>query len=249
MKGNGKPLSRVAIIIPCYNEEYRLDKEAFISFSVKDASQNFDLFFVNDGSTDNTMDILNELSASNSNIHAIDLPKNSGKAEAIRVGINSIIMQNDYDFVGFFDADLATPIEELYKFQAYLKFNPIMIIGTRISILGQTVIKRKAARHYVGRIFATIVSNMLKLSIYDTQCGAKIIRADIAKYIFKQPFTSKWLFDVELFFRVKPLLRYEKKELLEHPVSSWEDKAGSKIKPSYFLIAPFDLLRIYLKYK
>jgi len=245
---NGDSL-RIAFIIPCFNEAERLDIKAFESFKSRDQNSNIDLYFVNDGSTDNTQNIIEKLASNQNGIHAIGIEKNVGKGEAIRKAMNKIIEEERYDYLGYLDADLATPIEETSTFQKYLMHMPKMIIGTRVSILGQTKIKRRAMRHYVGRIFATVVSNMLKLSIYDTQCGAKLIRQDIAKELFKEPFLSKWLFDVELFFRLKPFLNSESSELLEHPVSKWEDIAGSKIKASYFLIAPLDLLKIYFKYK
>ncbi len=239
----------IATIFPCYNEEKRLDIKAFEQFASDPDNQTIDIILVNDGSNDGTLEVIKQLSESYSTIDYINLDKNMGKAEAIRKGVLKTIEKKNYDYIGYFDADLATPIEEINAFGKYLKFNPKIVLGSRISILGQNEIRRKISRHYIGRVFATIVSNMLHLSIYDTQCGAKLIRTDIAKVIFQNKFSSRWLFDIELLFRAKRLLKKEKHELIEHPVSSWEDKDGSKIKMSYYLKAPLDLIRIYLKYK
>lgn len=90
---------------------------------------------------------------------------------------------------------------------------------------------------------------MLQLPIYDTQCGAKLIHADVVSTLFKDSFLSKWLFDVELLFRLKKNYKDFEKRIIEVPLNKWEDVAGSKIKFSYFLKAPLDLLRIYLKYR
>ena len=90
---------------------------------------------------------------------------------------------------------------------------------------------------------------MLQLAIYDTQCGAKLIKSQLALDLFKEPFLSKWLFDVELLFRFKSKVPNYEACIIEVPLNNWEDIAGSKIKFTYFLKAPLDLIRIYFKYR
>ena len=240
--------SKSLIIIPCFNEAKRLPIEEFTSFFEDNSSISF--LFIDDGSSDNTLEILHTFKHSNSTVEVLSLNKNQGKAEAIRNGILQV-NEVDFDYVGYFDADLATPLNEIYRLleQAKNESKPYLIIGSRVKLIGSTDIQRKLSRHYIGRIFATIVSNMLKLPIYDTQCGAKLIRSDIAKVIFKDPFVSKWLFDVELIFRTKQLFTISKNSICEVPLKKWIHKSGSKISLFYYFIAPIDLLKIYFKYR
>jgi glycosyltransferase involved in cell wall biosynthesis len=236
------------VIIPCYNEAKRIELDAFKE-GLKSIN-GLNLLFVNDGSSDDTAKILADFCGKQERAHFIDKKINQGKAEAIRTAVNSAALDN-YDYVGYFDADLATPLNELPRMFKLIqeKNQPYMLVGSRVKLLGLTQIKRKLSRHYIGRVFATIVSNMLKLSIYDTQCGAKLIRKDICGGLFEKPFASKWLFDVELFFRLKKIREDYNLRIIEMPLMKWEDKAGSKIGFTYYLQAPFDLLRIYLKYR
>lgn len=240
---------RVLIIIPCYNEEKRLQQERFKLFFEKNALLHF--LFVNDGSSDNTLDVLHKMhQAFPQQVTVLDVKKNGGKAEAIRQGMLASVDFN-YDYFAYFDADLATPLEELPRLLSYAQKEPqpYLIMGSRIKLLGSTYINRKLSRHYIGRIFATIVSNMLSLPIYDTQCGAKLLRKEVVPVLFDQPFLSKWLFDVELLFRLKKHFNDSASRIIEVPLKKWEDVAGSKISFTYFLKAPLDLLRIYMRYK
>ena len=187
-------------IIPCFNEEKRLKKERFKEFI--GGSEGIDFLFVNDGSLDNTLDGLLEIKKEHPNrVEVLDLKKNGGKGEAIRQGmLNSVDL--GYDYIGYFDADLATPLDEIPRLLGYTErtLPPFIVMGSRIKLLGSTNIQRKLRRHYIGRVFATIVSNMLQLPIYDTQCGAKLIHNEIISTVFKEPFSSKWLFDVCLLY-------------------------------------------------
>ena len=187
-------MKKLCLIIPCFNEFDRLDQKAFSDYL--NHNQSVDLYFVNDGSTDDTSSLLKEFEKSFSNAFFLNYPVNSGKAEVIRRAIQEI-ETNNYEFVGYWDADLATPFMEVDRFIEKFESNKnfVCVMGTRVLRMG-TIIKRKSYRHYLGRVFATIVSMMLKLPVYDTQCGAKIFKASITKEIFIKPFVSRWFFDV-----------------------------------------------------
>ena len=105
-------LARVALVIPCYNEANRLDTAAFKNFRLP--SDQIEFVFVNDGSTDGTLQLLQTLPGS-----VVNLERNSGKAEAVRRGILAALDRKP-DIVGFWDADLATPFSELPGFLAIL---------------------------------------------------------------------------------------------------------------------------------
>ena len=232
---------KVTIIIPFYNEVKRLNYEGFIEIFNSFSQYNF--LLVDDGSTDKTIAVLEEFQSKFSSIKVLKLDKNVGKAEAIRSAVLSL---SDTDFISYYDADLATPFSELDMLIQFSIQNPNykMVMGARIKLIGNGV-KRSLKRHYFGRIFATIVSQfVLKVPVYDTQCGAKVIDYEIAKQIFEQPFVSKWLFDVELLKRLQKT--HDLSEVVkEIPLEKWEEIGNSKIKFSDFLILPFQLLQIY----
>lgn len=243
-------MQKICIIIPCFNEEKRLPIEEFVRFFK--AEKIFDVCFVNDGSTDKTINVLTNLkNRLGDKCMVIDNKKNLGKAETVRTGILENINKG-YDYIGYFDADLATPLDELNYFLHFCdgSFKYDMIFGSRWRRIGASI-TRIPSRHYVGRIFSTVVSIMLKLHIYDTQCGAKLISKKYYSIIFEKPFVSKWLFDVELICRAIAGFGYDnvKNSILEIPLNTWIEKGNSRIKPLYYFKAPFDLLKINWKYR
>jgi glycosyltransferase involved in cell wall biosynthesis len=232
---------KVTIIIPFYNEEKRIVLESF--HQIFNNTSQYDFILVDDGSTDNTFAVLNQFKSEFSTIEVLKLYKNVGKAEAIRTAVLSI---SNTDFIAYYDADLATPFSELDKLIQFSIQNPNykMIMGARIKLIGNGV-KRSLTRHYFGRIFATIVSQfVLKVAVYDTQCGAKVVDYQTANQIFAKPFISKWLFDVELLKRLQK--NHNLKEVVkEIPLEKWEEIGSSKIKRTDFFKIPFELFQIY----
>lgn len=241
----------VDIVVPCYNEGARLDPSPFLGFLTENPGCR--LCFVNDGSTDDTSERIAEIAGqAPDRVTALDLPANGGKAEAVRAGINAILTKGGADYVGYWDADLATPLAELPAFLAAALEAPcrLFICGSRVCRMGADV-RRHWYRHYFGRVFATAASIVLHLPIYDTQCGAKLIHADIAEPLFREPFMSRWLFDVELIARLIAELGYAQtaEALYELPLSRWEDKGNSKVKLSYLPRVPWELWRIARRYR
>lgn len=237
-----------AIIVPCFNEANRIDSEKFKVFEKQNKTITF--YFINDGSTDITESILNELCEFSNRFNVLHLKKNAGKAEAIRQGI--ITLKTDYDYIGYLDADLSTPLEEIDRLLKFAQNNQKpFVMGSRIKRIGSDI-DRRLKRHVSGRIVATIIDSLiLKLGIYDTQCGAKIIEYQLAKVLFKEPFKTKWLFDVELILRIK--LKYGKlfclKNISEVPLLQWKDIGQSKISYLDILKLPSDFIKINNHYK
>ena len=171
--------SPAIVVIPCYNEATRLQGSKFKAFACAKPAIRF--LFVNDGSTDRTGWVLEGLHQDAPQHFAIcHLAQNRGKAEAVRQGILRAFEASPA-YVGYWDADLATPLDTLVDFCELLNVRPDleMVFGARVQLLGR-VIERRAVRHYLGRVFATAASLMLGLRIYDTQCGAKLFRASPA---------------------------------------------------------------------
>ena len=240
--------SHTVICVPCYNESKRLNKDAFVSFV-----QNYPevwFLFVNDGSKDSTLEVLNELAAKHENLRVLNLEKNGGKADAVRQGMMYAFRNFQPQYVGFWDADLATPLNELPNFMTTIqRQNFDVVTGLRLTRLGAKV-RRKTARHFLGRIFATVASLVLRLSVYDTQCGAKLYEAELTPLLFGEKFTTRWLFDVEILARY--LQRYgvdrAEKYIYEYPLFAWEDKSGSQVKAKDFVKAPIELWKIRKRY-
>ena len=241
------------IIVPCYNEGARLETGRFLDFANRQPNIHF--LFVNDGSSDNTLTVLNELrTACPDRIHVLDKQPNGGKAEAVRVGMLTAMRDSTSEYVGFWDADLATPLAAIPDFMALLDGNDRlqMVFGARIRLLGRHV-HRRAIRHYLGRVFASTVSVALRLPIYDSQCGAKLFRATPElEQVLHDPFLSRWVFDVEILARYLTLHQgdtsYLYNSIYELPLTQWEDVAGSKVRSGDFLKAFFDILLIYRRY-
>lgn len=238
---------RLRLVVPCYNEAKRLPRDAFLDF-VR-ATPAAALLFVNDGSTDQTASVLAALSArSEGRIEVLELPHNSGKAEAVRRGVLAAVAGGT-EYVGYWDADLSTPLDAVPLFTAILddRLAVDIVMGARVKLLGRHV-HRKMFRHYTGRLFATAASVTLGLAVYDTQCGAKVFRSTGAiADAFAEPFRSSWAFDVEVLARYLAAVGRQRGEvsIYELPLATWTDVPGSKVKPWHALRVAWDLARIW----
>lgn len=218
-------MHKVAVIIPCYNEELRLrtsDLEALLQ--VTDA----DLYLANDGSRDNTLVVLNAFAQQHpGRCTVLDFQPNSGKANTIFLAVNRLLDKGDYDWIGYFDADFSTPVNQIeVLLQEVQSADTTFVIGSRVQLLNSGI-RRKTHRHIIGRIIITLINLKFKLGIYDTQCGAKIFSTPLLRQAFDRPFITSWLFDVEIFVRL------QKQGLLtngrEIPIRNWVDVEGSKL--------------------
>ncbi len=246
-------MNEATIVIPCYNEARRLDAPAFERFA--SSQSGFRFILVDDGSTDETRTVLEGLrDLLPERFEVLRLERNRGKAEAVRQGLLSVF-ETRAPYAGYWDSDLAAPLDTLPRFVRLLDQNPAveLVFGARVKLLGRTI-ERRATRHYPGRVFATVVSEMLDLPIYDTQCGAKLFRTTPAiQALFRAPFVSSWIFDVEIIARLIAARRGTslpdaESVIYEYPLEQWCDVRGSKLRVVDYLITARDLLRIYRAY-
>lgn len=218
-------MQKVAIIIPCYNEAKRLD---FLNIEQLLLYSDIDIYFANDGSRDNTVEVINIIVSKHSErCFLIDFKENSGKANTIYKAITKINQKDKYDFIGYFDADFSTPATEIIRLVEEInKQKCEFLLGSRILLLNSGI-KRKYHRHIIGRVIITLINLKFKLGIYDTQCGSKLFSKTIIPKAFNKPFYTSWLFDVEIFIRLKKqdLLKYGS----EIPIYNWKDVDGSKL--------------------
>jgi dolichyl-phosphate beta-glucosyltransferase len=236
-------MAKPILIIPCYNEQDRLDCPAFETLV-----DTWDLLFVNDGSTDATGDVIDAFASTSTAITTLHLSANCGKAEAVRAGLLAALARGT-DVVGYGDADLATPPEEFHRLLARLDDDTIAcVLGSRVQLLGRNV-ERSRPRHWMGRLFATAASVLLDLPVYDTQCGAKVFRASpVLSCALSEPFGARWAFDVELLGRLLVPLDgspgLPQRAIVEVPLDSWRDVGGSKLSRRAMFQALRDLRNI-----
>ncbi len=244
-------MSTVCIIIPCYNEANRLPVETFLHYQHQHPEVTF--CFVNDGSTDATAEVLQRLSRQNPRQNeSLLLPQNLGKAGAVRAGMLKMSAR-PVDYLGYFDADLATPLPAINDLQRQLDEYPDreMVMGSRIKYLS-TDIQRSTFRHYVGRVIATFISTILNLPVYDSQCGAKLFRRPAVTTLFAEAFISPWLFDVEILARL--IRQHGRANLMtgrvaEVPLKQWTEQSDSRISSTYFFKLWWELYRIHRTYR
>ena len=261
---------RVAVVVPCFNEAGRLDASVWLHFLEPRPWLRF--AFVDDGSRDGTAALLASLeSARPDQVQVLSLAENRGKGEAVRRGLLALLdappappaaeknvaggAADPPELVGFWDADLATSLSELDRFvDAFAADARLeMLLGSRVQLLGHHI-ERNPLRHYMGRVVATLVTHILGVAVYDTQCGAKLFRAtDTLRRLLAQPFLTRWIFDVEMLARWLELRPDDAARMevfvREMPVGAWRDVRGSRLGAIDFLRVPRDLLRIYVRYR
>jgi len=219
-------MKTLALVVPCHNEAKRLDMGAFIRAAEKWPWISFCL--VDDGSTDSTAEILAHLSNLSPSFHAIYIPENVGKAEAVKRGVEHVCSYSGADCVGFWDADLAAPLCEIPSFMRAFEENASLkaAIGSRWPHLGADI-RRSSMRGFASAVAKAVIRRALGVPVWDTQCGAKVFTCEVAREIFRAPFRTRWLFDVELLARIgRKSLRSDVREI---PLEAWFDVPGSKV--------------------
>ncbi|WP_303317942.1 response regulator [Flavivirga abyssicola] len=220
----------VGVVIPCYNEEDRLLSAEFTNFI--DKNTGYHLCFVNDGSTDNTLEVLNNLRKGREDyITVYNCEKNGGKAEAVRLGMLHMVEKADLDFIGFLDADLSTDLKDFDELVSTIENSDFKIVsGSRISRMGANITK-ESARKIISMTINFIIRKILGMNFKDTQCGAKIFRKDVIQLAFDKKFVTQWIFDVEIFKRMSIHFGIEKAKsyICEKPLKRWIHADGSKL--------------------
>ncbi|MDO6519651.1 response regulator [Zobellia uliginosa] len=240
----------VGVVIPCYNEEDRLSGPEFKAFAHKNLG--YHLCFVNDGSTDKTLEVLQELRKGHeSNISIYNCEKNGGKAEAVRQGVLHMIKDEQLDYIGYLDADLSTDFRDFDDLVKTLENSQFKIVsGSRISRMGANITK-ESARKVISMTINMIIQTILGMPFKDTQCGAKIMDREIASTMFNKKFITKWLFDVEIFMRMRK--HYGKEEakriICEQPLKRWIHADGSKLSMKDSVKIVGQLAKIAVSYR
>ena len=229
-----RPNLITTLVVPCYNEAERLNIMAFLT--ALDQNPLLRFVFVNDGSQDETLTRLKSLKGLRpEKITVVDLAQNSGKAEAVRQGLTTALDAPIQDpknhMVGYWDADLATPLYAVDDLLRVAKRLPDLqvIFGSRRNMIGHKI-DRTFMRRLVSKLCSSMASMAVRLPLGDTQCGAKLLRATPeVRQALAKPFTASWLFDVELFTRIAQQLETPAKAFFEYPLTQWDEVPGSKV--------------------
>jgi len=234
----------VILVVPCYNEENRWNSEYWDRVG---KISELKLCFVNDGSSDGTSKQIAPLLI-NSNHLLLELPKNVGKAEAIRQGFNRTLNEHPLG-IGFLDADGAFPISDIEaqinRFRKLSKstLNPPSVWSSRVKLAGRAI-ERDLKRHYLARILVTLLAIRLKFTIYDTQCGMKIFPySKELEYCMQEPFRTHWFVDLEIFMRWRKKTGSDMK-IWEEPLLGWIDVGGSKLSRRQYLTVLKDIQQL-----
>lgn len=245
-------MNNVCLVIPMYNEEIRFNPDIIRQYL--NHNPECGLILVDDGSLDGTKKVIKILKqVYPSRVNTLFLPTNLGKGPAIWAAIEEFKSEilKKYEYFGYIDADLSFNPNYLQYFFAYSYKKPYhkVLIGSRLKILGCDI-NRNPLRHYLGRIFATVTSWLLDEPIYDTQCGVKVFHSDLLETLFAEKFLTKWLFDVEIFYRMKYKTENFtiQRNVIEIPLPEWKNQPKSKVNWRDFLLSPFELLTIHFHY-
>lgn len=225
---------RIAIIVPCFNEEHRFPIQYWREIVRTENEVKF--LFIDDGSSDRTFEILQEVCTGTSS-RVLKSANNRGKGNAIHKGfLEALEMHPDIEVLGFLDSDGAFSIKDIFRLvdiaiqpQHSLVALPIdAVISSRVSLSGREI-NRKLSRHYLGRLVATLLTRKWTDSPYDTQSGYKLfINSKSFREAIKSDFSTRWFVDIELLTRIginnKGILN-----IWEEPLLYWNDVAGSKL--------------------
>jgi dolichyl-phosphate beta-glucosyltransferase len=216
-----EPAPRLSVVIPAYNEEQRLPSTIEQIERYLDGQRvPYELILVDDGSTDGTGQVMEEAARRNPRIRLEALARNRGKGRALAAGV--AVARGDEVLVT--DADLSTPIEELARLEAALKAGAGVAIASRAVSGSRIEIPQPTYRVLMGKVFNIIVQVVLLPGIWDTQCGFKLFRADVAHPVFAAMTTDGFGYDPEVLY----LAKRRGVRIAEVPVV-WRNSAPTKV--------------------
>ena len=225
MEGQGKAHGRIpelSVVVPAYNEELRITATLnrigeFLEKNVESP----EIIIVDDGSSDNTVSVVNDYVERVPFARLIKQEKNRGKGAAVRAGV----LESERSLILFSDADLSTPIEDFVLLHEAMDGGIPIAVGSRGMKESRLEIRQPWYREMMGKIFNKIVCLVLPLSLQDTQCGFKLFVGSVAKSLFGALQTEGFAFDVEIIYRA----HLAGLGIAEVPVT-WRNDEGSRVR-------------------
>jgi dolichyl-phosphate beta-glucosyltransferase len=212
-----------SIVIPAYNEGERLRAtlEKVLAY-VRRQGWDAEVIVVNDGSRDNTAEIVREFAEKDSFLQLVENPGNRGKGYSVRNGM----LKARGEVVVFSDADLSSPIEEMPKLLDALAGGADIAIGSRWLRAELQTQRQSLHRQLFGRVFNLLLRIILGLKFKDTQCGFKAFTRRAAQTILPLQHIERWGFDPEILFLARKFgFRVEEVPVL------WGHSGGTRIHP------------------
>lgn len=234
-------MTEITVIIPAYNEELRLLPTLKSVYAyLLDNFQSFEILVVNDGSTDKTRQVFEDFASTHKYCNLLSFASNSGKGHAVRQGI----LQACGELMLLNDADGSSPIEELSKLQAHIYLGADIVIGSRAKPDLSRKIQTPIYRKIIGRVYSLIVNSALLPGFYDTQCGFKLYKRDVAKLIFALSNIDGYSYDIETLF-LAHVIGFK----IEEVAINWHNVEGSKVNILTDSVVMFwETIKIFTRY-
>ncbi|HZD49860.1 MAG TPA: dolichyl-phosphate beta-glucosyltransferase [Silvibacterium sp.] len=189
--------STLSIIIPAYNESARIGSALKqVLACIHERNWPAEVIVVNDGSRDDTAEIVRKIAAKDPIVRMIENPVNRGKGYSVRSGM----LHATAEVIMFTDADLSSPIEETERLLAAIRDGADIAIGSRWLDRGRQTKHQPWYRQMFGRCFNAVTRLVMGLPFADTQCGFKAFRRDAAYTVFQLQRIERWGFDPEILF-------------------------------------------------
>lgn len=215
-------LVQFSVVIPAYNEEWRLPPTLIDIIDYFDERKvTYEIIVVDDGSSDQTVAVVDKFVKIRTQVKLIRLPRNYGKGHAVRTGM----LNARGEFILFSDADGSTAISQIERLEAALHAGKASIaFGSRAAPSASTRVQSRWYRKALGRCFNFFVSKLLLPGVLDTQCGFKLFTRDAAQFVFSTQECDGFGFDLEILYLAKRAdIAFE-----EVPVN-WVHVPGSKV--------------------
>ncbi|HKA49451.1 MAG TPA: dolichyl-phosphate beta-glucosyltransferase [Candidatus Dormibacteraeota bacterium] len=211
----------LSVVVPCFNEAARLPSsleqaEAYLELR----GPAFELLLVDDGSSDKTAELIREAASQNKDVRAVLMPANRGKGRAVAEGV----ARSRGELVLISDADFSAPIEEMAKLETAIASGADLAIGSRAK-RGAREVDQPLHRRLMGKSFNLLVQGLLLPGIWDTQCGFKLFKGDVARDLFGRLRTEGFAYDVEILV----LARRSGYQISEVPVR-WINSSTSRVE-------------------
>jgi dolichyl-phosphate beta-glucosyltransferase len=217
-------MQKLSVVIPAYNEEHRIGKtlESVGDFLGK---QNFDyeILVVNDGSKDDTANVVKEQETKIKNLRLVDNVENHGKGYVVKQGM----LEASGDVRLFMDADNSTTVDQVLPFLPYFDQGHDIVVGSRRIKGANIAVKQGIFRDFLGGVFRFIVHTLAPVGVTDTQCGFKAFSGKAAQAVFPKQTIFRWAFDVEIL----TIARKQGLKIKELPIT-WVNDGDSHVKLS-----------------
>jgi dolichyl-phosphate beta-glucosyltransferase len=212
----------LSVVIPAYNEAERIPRtlRGTVEY-LKSRGRPFEVLVVDDGSSDNTAEVVEELTGELPGVRLFRNPRNMGKGASVRNGVFATRGR----MVAFLDADNSTRTSDMDRLVEAVRRGAAVAIGSRAHRYSVIPVKQPWRRRTAGKAFNFLCRLLLGITVSDSQCGFKLFTREAAGVIFSKVREEGFCFDVELLF----LARKNGFRIAEVPVT-WSDDPASRVR-------------------